>query len=210
LSYLYKFSDSEKLLFKGGTALRFIYGSPRFSEDLDFSGFGIKASRVEDLFAKALGEIEKEGIRVEIEEAKKTTGGYLGKNVFQFLDYQASILIEVSLRNRRKIKGVPTLINNDFIPSYTILQLPQEVLVLEKISALFARAKPRDYFDFYFMLRANLLPIKKKEIFQRVLKSLEKEKINFKKELSNLLPRAHHSIIKDFKSNLIREIKRFI
>lgn len=37
LSYFYKRKDSEKVLFKGGTALKFIYGSPRFSEDLDFS-----------------------------------------------------------------------------------------------------------------------------------------------------------------------------
>ncbi len=37
LSELYKFPDGEKMLFKGGTALRVIYGSPRFSEDLDFS-----------------------------------------------------------------------------------------------------------------------------------------------------------------------------
>ena len=41
LGELYKLPDAEKLLFKGGTALRIIYGSPRFSEDLDFSLFGI-------------------------------------------------------------------------------------------------------------------------------------------------------------------------
>jgi len=28
---------SQKLVFKGGTALRLAYGSPRFSDDLDFS-----------------------------------------------------------------------------------------------------------------------------------------------------------------------------
>jgi len=37
LGELYKLSNAEKLLFKGGTALRIVYGSPRFSEDLDFT-----------------------------------------------------------------------------------------------------------------------------------------------------------------------------
>ncbi len=39
LSYLYKRAGAEKLLFKGGTALRVIFKSPRFSEDLDFFSF---------------------------------------------------------------------------------------------------------------------------------------------------------------------------
>lgn len=37
LSELYKLPEAEKMLFKGGTALRIVNGSPRFSEDLDFS-----------------------------------------------------------------------------------------------------------------------------------------------------------------------------
>ena len=37
LSYFYELSQSGGIYFKGGTALKLIYGSPRFSEDLDFS-----------------------------------------------------------------------------------------------------------------------------------------------------------------------------
>ncbi|MBI4051308.1 MAG: nucleotidyl transferase AbiEii/AbiGii toxin family protein, partial [Elusimicrobia bacterium] len=36
LSFLYKEKAADFLLFKGGTALRLIFKSPRFSEDLDF------------------------------------------------------------------------------------------------------------------------------------------------------------------------------
>jgi len=43
LSVFYQEPDSEKVLFKGGTALRITFQSPRFSEDLDFSGFRIPA-----------------------------------------------------------------------------------------------------------------------------------------------------------------------
>jgi len=37
LSRLYTHKESQKIFFKGGTAIHFIYKSPRFSEDLDFT-----------------------------------------------------------------------------------------------------------------------------------------------------------------------------
>lgn len=65
LSQLYKLEGTENLLFKGGTALRMIYGSPRFSEDLDFSIFYIERHQqkdfIESIFAKVLIEIERVG-----------------------------------------------------------------------------------------------------------------------------------------------------
>jgi len=65
LANLYKLKDSEKLLFKGGTALRFVFSSPRFSEDLDFTGQGIFHHReIDELFISAMSEVEKMGINV--------------------------------------------------------------------------------------------------------------------------------------------------
>jgi len=62
LGELYKLPNAEKLLFKGGTALRIVYGSPRFSEDLDFSLFGVAQNEiksfVEELFIHVLAEME--------------------------------------------------------------------------------------------------------------------------------------------------------
>lgn len=37
LNRLFASPLSDRLIFKGGTALRLVYASPRFSEDLDFS-----------------------------------------------------------------------------------------------------------------------------------------------------------------------------
>jgi len=37
LAYLYSFKESSKILFKGGTSLRLLLNSFRFSEDLDFT-----------------------------------------------------------------------------------------------------------------------------------------------------------------------------
>ena len=70
LTELYQLPESEKLLFKGGTALRIIFDSPRFSEDLDFSLIGIPPNKVssfiEHLFINVLAKLEKIGIKIEI------------------------------------------------------------------------------------------------------------------------------------------------
>src|SRR3989344_2647819 len=83
LSELYKLPDSQKLLFKGGTALRVIYNSPRFSEDLDFSLFGVTRNKVksfvEELFVHVLAEMSSANINVEIgDKIGVTSGGYFG------------------------------------------------------------------------------------------------------------------------------------
>jgi predicted nucleotidyltransferase component of viral defense system len=77
LSALYQKPNSNHLYFKGGTALRILYGSPRFSEDLHFSA-GFKSSKsLESLLLATLTEIEREGIHAGVLEAKTTSGGYL-------------------------------------------------------------------------------------------------------------------------------------
>jgi len=211
LSSLYKIPLSENLLFKGGTALRFIYESPRFSEDLDFSAFRIKAKEVENIFADALSEIEKTNIKVDIREAKTTTGGYLGKTVFTLFDLEIDIKIDVSFRNGSNIKGTPIVIKSEILPPYTIVQLPQEMMIQGKIQALFARSKPRDFYDFYFILRhPGLRHYANKQSLEKTKDILDKTAINFKEDLFLLLPVSHRLILKDFKTVLTQEINKYL
>ena len=76
LSHLYRQKDSDHLFFKGGTALRVVWQSPRFSEDLDFTGTNTNIRAIESVVEKTLVGVEGEGIHVKIDEAKKTSGGY--------------------------------------------------------------------------------------------------------------------------------------
>lgn len=217
LSELYKLPGTEKMLFKGGTALRMIYGSPRFSEDLDFSLFAVESrlvkAFVEDLFIKVLIEIEKTGVQIKInDKSDKTSGGYFGAAEFRTDVYPpASVEINISVRNERKIKAEPDSIANDFIPTYTVLHLPQEELIEEKIfGALLERKKPRDFYDTYFIMRKGLLsPSQKRRLFEEKEKIIvEAGKINFQNELGALLPADQHAIIKDFPTTLERELNR--
>ncbi len=208
LSYFYQQSEASRVFFKGGTALRIAYASPRFSEDLDFSATLYDIEPLEKAVLNTLEAIEKEGIQTEISEAKKTTGGYLAIIRSSFGEETISIQLEVSLRQGDK-KGEVVVIASDFIPPYPITILKREQLVGEKIQALLTRKKPRDFYDLYFIIRANLLTQEEKHILKQVLEVLKKTKINFELELKQFLPRNQWAIIKDFKANLEREIERF-
>lgn len=217
LSELYQLSDAEKLLFKGGTALRIVYGSPRFSEDLDFSLFGIEQRLakkfIEDVFIKVLAETEKSGIHIEIDgKSDETVGGYFGAATFCGGDYPpVSVEINISMRNGRKVSGETDSIANDFVPAYTILHLPQEELVEEKIfSALLERKKPRDFYDVYFIMRKGMLTPGQKERIAKEQENIiiEAKKINFQNELRTLLPIGQQAIIRDFAAMLGREFSR--
>lgn len=212
LSSLYRLPSSEKLLFKRGTALRFVYGSPRFSEDLDFTGINIYSLKlIEDLFVDTLSQIELTGIDISLKEAKSTTGGYLGVIHYNLYGLSEDMRFEISLRNGKRLRGEIVTIINDFIPVYTMVHLPSKEIVEGKVAALINRKKPRDFYDFYYILRhPELHRYIEKETLVRVKDILHKTQINFRKELSVLLPISHQMILKDFKSLLIKEIEKNI
>ena len=212
LASLYKNKEAQNLLFKGGTSLRLIYQSPRFSEDLDFTGKKFSSrNRIEDLFLKTLVEIEKTGIAISFKEAKPTTGGYLGLIHYELFSFAEDMKFEISLRKRGRAEGELTTIVSDFAITYTLIHLAPSELVDEKIQALITRGKPRDYYDLYFLLRhraLNKLVDKKK--LNMVLDSLNKTQLDFRRELSVLLPVSQHMILKNFKGILRKEIEKYL
>ena len=209
LSYFYQNKGSEKILFKGGTALRVIYKSPRFSEDLDFSASDIGKKDIENILISTLEEMEREGLSTKLMEAKTTSGGYLGIIKFINGNYKSTIQLEISLR-KENIKGQVTTISGNFTLPFTVFSLCQNYLVGEKIQALLTRSKPRDFYDLYYILRANLISNKQKYLLEKVISLLGKSNINFEKELKYFLPKSHWAIIRDFKNILSEEIKRVI
>jgi len=209
LSFFYEQKEARNILFKGGTALRIVFQSPRFSEDLDFSTnklFSLK--EIEQIIIKAISDIENIGVKTDIKESKSTTGGYLGIINFKFLEYNIDIYLEISFRKKEDIKGEAFIINNSFLPSYLLVMLSQDQMIAEKIQATLSRQKPRDFFDIYFLLRGGMINASNKILLKSVKGTIEKTKINFSNELKTFLPIHQHLIIKDFKNNLLREIDR--
>jgi predicted nucleotidyltransferase component of viral defense system len=210
LSRMYKQKDTEKVYFKGGTALHLIYGDPRFSEDLDFDTEIRSVQTIEDVVIATLTAFEQDGIETNLHEAKTTSGGYLSVLEFRAEGRTVPIQIEISLREGKKKEGSAAVVNSEFFPAYNLVQLSHELLMQGKLHALLERHKPRDYYDFYFLLRANLLHEKKRDVFEAVLALLQKEDASFDAELKRFLPKGHQLIIRDFKTTLEREIKRYV
>jgi predicted nucleotidyltransferase component of viral defense system len=202
--------EAERVLLKGGTALRILYGSPRFSEDLDFSGFGIRQPGIEGLLMEALSAIERVGLELTIEEAKATSGGYLGIIRSRVLGTDVRMQLEVSLRHARAIRPSMTLVTSDLVPAYTLVHLPQELLVEEKLQALLERGKPRDWYDLYFMLRKGLLVLRRRRVLRQVAVKLTRVEPQTFKELKVFLPTHQHRIVADFREMLDREIRRWL
>ncbi|MFZ5800955.1 MAG: nucleotidyl transferase AbiEii/AbiGii toxin family protein [Candidatus Omnitrophota bacterium] len=210
LSSLYQKRLASEIMFKGGTALRIIYHSPRFSGDLDFTCRNIKFKNLETVILETAEEVAKTGIEVDIEESRQTSGGYLAIVSFNFLNFRQSAQIEISLRQSARVKPEINLINSDYLPPFNVVSLPEKILAKEKVAALLARAKPRDFFDIYFLLRSDLSAKKGELKLNKVFDKLESVEIDFKKELGPLLPRSHQAILRDFSSVLRREIKKYL
>ena len=208
LRAFYNERGSERVMFKGGTALRIVYGSPRFSEDLDFSGFHTRVSEIEDWVASAASEMERNAIPVSIIESKATSGGYLSIISSPVRDLPVQIQLQVSLRRRGDVKGRGVLITPDLLPAYTLTQLPEELLVREKLDALMTRRKPRDYYDLYFMLRKGLIPTSMMALLSRARDALVKSKIDFSRDLGPFLPRNQAAIVKELSKILLEELAR--
>lgn len=218
LGELYKLPNAQKLLFKGGTALRIVYGSPRFSEDLDFSLIGVAQNEVksfvEGLFVGVLAEMAQMGIKVELgNKVGATSGGYFGVATFKMFDY-SPVSVEINVSTKRKdgnIIGEVDSIANNFVPTYTIIHLPQTEIVWEKIfDALVNRKKPRDFYDLYFIMRNGMLPVSQRKQLSEIKESIiaDARGISFHSELGAFLPADQQAIIRDFPAMLERELNR--
>jgi predicted nucleotidyltransferase component of viral defense system len=217
LSEFYKLEDSSHLLFKGGTALRIVYQSPRFSEDLDFTMTGVPKHRqkilIEHLFADALTAVERTGVMVTLgPKLGPTSGGYYGDATFRIYDYEpVTVAINISARDGRGVKGEVDTIASDFIPAYSVLHLSQEELVSEKIfGALLNRGKARDFYDLYFIMRRGMLSPAQKKALGKVQKKIldMAQKVSFQSELSVFLPADQQKIIRGFPKTLADELSR--
>jgi len=220
LSYFYKKTGSEKVIFKGGTALRIIFNSPRFSEDLDFSainGEKINYSEINKLVDETLNDIKEEGIQCEkiikIGTQGETTGGYFAIIKLKMLEFDSEIRIQISFRDPEKVERNDTLVQSDFSAPYGVTFLTESMLVAEKIQALLKRKKPRDFFDLYFILRHPVLNkyVSKKEGLKNEILSALSEMSSLEKELKLFLPVSlQNTVLRDFKERLKKEIEIYL
>jgi len=170
------------LIFKGGTALRLAHGSPRFSEDLDFSLIRDR------LRGKFRGSIEKmiapfPELALTDQEEKRYT--YLAeiKVTQEYLSLPFRVKVKIS---RREIKGYRWRLQLLISPVSTVQVLAQvgvlEQIYQDKISCLKDRAKPKDLFDLWYTSQKLKIPYtpplttqKKKDLIRDLRKYLPED-----------------------------------
>jgi len=160
LKGLFESTSGRYLIFKGGTALRLCYGSPRFSEDLDFSlTKDMLKGRFAPLIKKMIAPFP-ELTQTDLEEKHYT---YLAeiKVTQNYLPFPFRIKIEISKRETKdyqwelKLLGSPT----------TVIQVMGKVATLnqiykDKLACLKGRTKPKDLFDLWYVSEKLKIPYK--------------------------------------------------
>lgn len=151
LNELYSKPFSSKIYFKGGTAIRLIYGGKRFSEDLDFTvlindnDFEIQITE----FFKSLTKIYP----IEVKEKESLAGkSYLLSCSIENFEHPIFIKLDFSFREI-VIENVKKIITSDYpiIMSNYIFTLSLNEIIAEKIRAIMTRNKPRDIYDLWIL-----------------------------------------------------------
>ena len=156
LSALY--SRSQGLLFKGGTALRVLHRSPRYSEDLDFNTT-LDLADTKALFRQATADLARFGVMAVVRNEWESAVGYSFDLSFQGPLYngrdrsKGKVRVDTNLRpeeaatERRLVSSE----YDDIVP-FILTALTVEQLFAEKVRALLIRGKARDLYDLWFLI----------------------------------------------------------
>lgn len=159
LKEIFDSSLGKRLVFKGGTALRLAYGSPRFSEDLDFS---LLKTISEKEFCGLMQRISRllETLKLVECREKHYTLFAIFKVTEDFLTQPFSIKIEVS--RREKIKKYELKLLTSEVSSLQVLTkvMTLDNILADKLDAVKEREKARDLFDLWHIGELKKIPIK--------------------------------------------------
>jgi predicted nucleotidyltransferase component of viral defense system len=154
--------DDVGLHFKGGTALRIVYSSPRFSEDMDFnSDLTLDETRTRlQTVVEELSGFGAQGILRNERQSPQGVGfelSYQGPLFDGRAGTKGKVRVDVSLR-REQVELEHPLITPEYddVEPFILSTLAREHLFAEKARALFVRAKPRDLYDLWFLLNKGI------------------------------------------------------
>jgi len=166
LRSIFESKYANKLAFLGGTALRILHNSTRFSEDLDFDNFDLNEEDFLELGQVIKKDLELEGLEVEI--TVKTEKAYrlkirIPKILFDtglapMLDQKILIQVDTVPQNFKYIPDKPLL--NKFEVFTQINTVPKDLLLAQKLYASVNRSrfKGRDFFDIVFLYGIGAKP----------------------------------------------------
>jgi len=154
---LYLIKDVEGIYFKGGTALNKIFlNHARLSEDIDFT----LTKNVSQVKKEIIDIIEKSDLSDKITEDKNVDGFLrVVVNYTGFDGEKESVFIDLNQRGKLILPSEIHKIKHfysPFIPEFSVKTLARKELIAEKVASTIGRNKPRDHFDVYQIIHANM------------------------------------------------------
>jgi predicted nucleotidyltransferase component of viral defense system len=158
------YTDGQDLVFKGGTALRLVYGGQRYSEDLDFNGPEDMAA-LQTLWSGVVAGLEDFGIVAEVRNEWVSDVGYSFDVSFRGPLYdgrdrsKGKVRIDIN-RRPEKVETRRELVSSEYddVRPFVVTALTLEHLLAEKVRAMLVRGKPRDLYDIWLLLRQGVVP----------------------------------------------------
>lgn len=206
LNLLFRSEYASKFVFLGGTCLRIVHDSHRFSEDLDFDNFNVTTEDFEKVATFIKTGLEREGLEVEMQQVYR--GAYHCYIKFPKLLYltgltghkEAKILIQLDTEPQNFEYMPENHLLKKFDVFGNIRTTPIDLLLAQKMTAFVQRKQPkgRDIYDITF------LSPKTRPNYDYLLKRLD---IDNSKKLKEVLINRINSL--DL-NNLARDVSPFL
>lgn len=205
LSIISGFAGIDKLVFKGGTALKKAYfAETRFSEDLDFTCAEDISSGLYDLLIKEIVNKQVNFTEVKEEKTVVQSKGFSVK-YNDFNGHPNSVKIDLSIRenvlggqeNRQIIHFYENIEPNVFyVPTMTLKEI-----VAEKVRAIIYAHRPRHLYDMWYLIGKNVaidpnlvnskLSLYGEQFdFEKLKEGITMMKDNWKRDLQYLMPKV--------------------
>lgn len=217
-----QFPKIDRMIFKGGTALKKVHFSDfRFSEDIDFT---CMEDVSEELFSLLYDN--KDTLDFTVTEIKKeTTRGNSKKFMVKyngFKNYPNNVRVDLSLRE--KVQNEPSTLkvlhNYSTIPTFSIHSMIIEEIMAEKVRAVIYSGAPRHLYDLNYLfakritlnpdlVRAKIALYNEDFSIEKFRKSIEEMMIDWVKDLSPFLPQNPPEF-NEVSSNVLQKISEIM
>ena len=220
LSVMYGIPDSSKVYFKGGTAIRLLLKSGRFSEDLDFTS-ELPATKLDEIVNET---VKKMSLIIPDMKLKRTEGNkfsYTGILSYQpeGMKHPLNIHLDFSLREKPETSK-ETVLESDFpvAPLPVVRHMDWQEILAEKIRAFLYRLKGRDVYDLWFMLQKGVeldwKMINRKTAFYKMVTSLQDvmdrvgsfDDKQLKNDLGKFLPAHDRNFVEHLKALTMNQL----
>lgn len=205
----------KNIAFVGGTALRFLYGLRRFSEDLDFSLILKKGYNFERMLTHLLFDLKHYGLKVE---ARPKKDRIVHSAMLRFRELlpalglssiagqKLSIRLEIDTNPPKGWRRELSPVTKSYIFAVNHFDLPS--LYATKLHACFFRkyTKGRDFYDLVWYLGKRVRPnyrLLNNAIKQTEKKDLKLDQTNFRNFLIDKLSKVSYTKIR-------KDVERFL